>query len=78
MRPPFDDLDEFAFGDNAAVDRILREQRKEERRYASRKPHDSPDDDEYLDGMDEYEDYEDYGDYNEDEFDEHSGVDTDH
>ena len=57
MRPPFDDLDEFAFGDNAALSTaVLREQRKEERRYASRKPHDGPDDDEYLDDMDEYED----------------------
>ncbi|HEX5787729.1 MAG TPA: hypothetical protein VFY03_06085 [Woeseiaceae bacterium] len=75
MRPPFDDLDEFAFNDSAAVNRILREQRKEERRFASRKPHDSPGDDENLDDMD-YDDYEDYGDYNEDEFDEYS--DSDH
>ena len=81
MRPPFDDFDEFAFGDSAAVNRLLREQRKEERRFSSRKPHAShasPDDDEFIDDAEDYEDYEDYGDYNEDEFDEYSGMDSDH
>ena len=77
MRPLFDDLDEFAFGDSGCRPHTPRTTqggasvRKSE-------AHDSPDDDEYLDDMDEYEDYEDYSDYNEDEFDEHSGVDTDH
>lgn len=80
MRPPYDDLDEFAFGDSSAVRRLLREQRLEERRFASRKPqHTSPDDDEIFDEPDDYEDYEDYGDYNEDEFDEYSEErDSDH
>lgn len=80
MRPKFDDFDEFAFGDSAAVSRLLREQLKEERRFASRKPHHtSPDDDEFFDEPDDYEDYDDDGDYNEDEFDEYSeDRDADH
>ncbi|HNP37202.1 MAG TPA: hypothetical protein PKK10_15235 [Woeseiaceae bacterium] len=73
MRPLFDEFDEFAFDDSAAVNRILREQRKEEHRLASRKPY-SPDDDSYFDEMDSFDDYEDYNDYNEDEFDTHSGI----
>ena len=77
MRPLFDDFDEFAFGDSKAVSRILREQQREERRYASRKPY-SPGDEDYLDDMDGYDDYEEDSEYNEDEFDEHSGLDTDH
>jgi hypothetical protein len=78
MRPPYDDFDEFAFEDSAAVSRILREQRKEERRYASRKHHGSPEDEEYFDELEDYEDFEDYSDYDEDEFDEYSASDADH
>mgnify|MGYP000055989137 CR=1 FL=1 len=72
MRPLFDDLDEFAFDDSAAVGRILRQQRKEERQhFASRKPH-SPEDEDHFDDTDGYDDYEDYDDYDDDEFDEYS------
>ncbi len=78
MRPLYDEFDEFAFDDSAAVSRILREQRKEERRIASRKPY-SPDEDSYLDEMDDFGDFDDdYSDYNEDEFDTYSGLNQDH
>jgi hypothetical protein len=77
MRPQFDDFDEFAFHDSNAVNRILREQRQEERRLASRKPY-SPEDDSFLDEMESFEDIEeDFNDYNEDEFDNYSDSDRD-
>lgn len=83
MRPlydEFDDFEEFDFSDSMAVNRILREQQRDERRYASRRFHGPNDDrqhDDYEDYSD-YEDYEDYEDYNEDEFDTYSGYDSNH
>lgn len=37
MRPVYDDFDDFDFADSPALGRIIREQRREERRYARRK-----------------------------------------
>jgi len=78
MRPPFDDLDEFDFDDSPSVARLLREQRREESRFASRKSHgpkhhrqsdeddDDGEDEDYEDDEedeDDDEDFEDYGNY---------------
>ena len=72
-----DDYDEFEFADYAIVNRILREQMREERRFAARRalgPRDRSYDDDY-DGDEDYgDDREDYGDYDDDEFDQYSGV----
>lgn len=79
MHPYEDDYDEFEFADNAAVNRILREQMREERRFATRRAL-GPRDRGYIDDYDDdedYEDYDDYDDYDDEEFDEYSGIDTD-
>lgn len=88
MRPPYDDLDGYEFADSLAVRRILREQRREELRFAKRRGPRDPDEsgfrdhkrNHYVDNTfdDDYEDYEDYDEYNDDEFDSYSGISTDH
>ena len=70
MRRLYDDFEEFDFADSATVGRILREQRREERRFASRRYHgpaleDRADDTEY------------YADYDDAEFDKYSGIRAD-
>ena len=86
MRPLFEDFDEFDFDDSPSVARLLREQRLEESRFASRKSHGPKhkrqfdEDDEYGDfgDSDDYDDYdsydEDYSDYDEREFDSYAGI----
>jgi hypothetical protein len=86
MRPLFEDFDEFDFDDSPSVARLLREQRLEESRFASRKSHGPKhkrqfdEDDEYGDfgDSDDYDDYdsydEDYDDYDEREFDSYAGI----
>lgn len=90
MRPLFEDFDEFDFDDSPSVARLLREQRLEESRFASRKSHGPKhkrqfdEDDEYSDfgDSDDYDDYdsydEDYDDYDEREFDSYAGIGVDH
>jgi hypothetical protein len=90
MRPLFEDFDEFDFDDNPSVARLLREQRLEESRFASRKSNGPKhrrqfDNDEYDDFGDsddydeDYDDYDgDYDDYDEREFDSYAGVGSDH
>lgn len=90
MRPLFEDFDEFDFDDSPSVARLLREQRLEESRFASRKSHGPKhkrqfdEDDEYGDfgDSDDYDDYdsydEDYDDYDEREFDSYAGIGVDH
>ena len=87
MRPLFEDIDEFDFDDSPHVARILREQRLEELRFASRKSagpkHNRPfdnDEDEYrdFDDYEDYKDYDDYDDYDEREFDSSAGIGVDH
>ena len=88
MRPLFDDFDEFDFDDNPTVARLLREQRVEESRFASRKSggpkhkrqFDEDDDyDDFDDFDDDLEDYDDYDDeYDEREFDSYAGIGADH
>jgi hypothetical protein len=85
MRSLFEDFDEFDFADSPSVARLLREQRLEESRFASRKSHGPKhrrqfdNDDEYddlgdFDKYDDYDDYdEDYEDYDEQEFDSYAG-----
>ena len=88
MRPLFDDFDEFEFDDNPSVARLLREQRLEESRFASRKSQgpkhnrqfDEDDSyDEFEDYGDEFDDYDnDYDDYDEREFDSYAGIGIEH
>ena len=80
MRPLYDDFDEFDFDDSEVVRRMLREQYREERRFAGKK-HRGPSGRHKVEEYDEYddigdlEDYEDYDEYNDDEFDMYSGLD---
>lgn len=86
MRPLFEDFDEFDFDDSPSVARLLREQRLEESRFASRKSHGPKhkrqfdEENEYGDfgDSDDYDDYdsydEDYDDYDEREFDSYAGI----
>lgn len=68
-----DDFEEFEFADSAAVDRILREQRRDKRRFASRRYH-GPEDENPFDDSEDYGGYDDYDDYDDDEFDKYSGI----
>lgn len=56
MRPFYDDPDEFDFSDSMAVNRIRREQRREERRSLNRRFHDRSSGSRYAD----FEDFYDY------------------
>ena len=86
MRPIFDDFDDFDFDDNPSVARLLRKQRLDESRFASRKSHGPKhkrqldDDSDYDDfeNYEDYEDYEDYDDYDEREFDSYAGIGIEH
>lgn len=86
MRPIFDDFDDFDFDDNPSVARLLRKQRLDESRFASRKAHGPKhkrqldDDSDYDDfeNYEDYEDYEDYDDYDEREFDSYAGIGIEH
>ena len=84
MRPLFDDFDEFDFDDSPSVARLLREQRLEESRFASRKSHGPKhkrqfdEDSDYDDFEDFEDDFEDYDDYDEREFDAFAGIGTEH
>lgn len=78
----YDELD-FDFADNTIARYMLREQRREERRLASRRafgPRSKPKHDDYEDDFDDYESYEEYDeyeDYDDDEFDSYSGINID-
>ena len=87
MRPLFDEFDEFDFDDSPSVARLLREQRLEESRFASRKSHGPKhkgqfDNDEEYDDSDDYDgdfdDLDDYDDYDEREFDSYAGIGVGH
>lgn len=72
MRPSYDEFDEldFDYADNAAVERTLREQRREERRLGRRRSfgHKNVKVEEFSD----YDDFDDYSDYDAREFDTYS------
>ncbi|MDH3336961.1 MAG: hypothetical protein OER22_04145 [Gammaproteobacteria bacterium] len=80
MRPLFDEFDEldFDFADNAAVERAIREQRREERRLGRRRSfgHKNVRVDEFSD-YDDFTDLDDYSDYDDDEFDSYSRMELD-
>lgn len=85
MRPFYDDFDESEFGDNEMVNKIMREQEREERRLAShrrrgpslKRRHEvlEPQDD--VSDDDDYDDFEEDDEYDDDEFDTYSGLDLD-
>jgi hypothetical protein len=82
MRPTYDDFDDFEFDDNDLVSRIIREQEREERRFASKRQRGkaSKRRREYFDSQedfDDFESYEEFIDYDDDEFDAYSGIDLD-
>jgi len=72
MRPSYDEFDEldFDYADNSAVERALREQRREERRLGRRRSfgHKNVKVEEFSD----YDDFDDYSDYDAREFDTYS------
>ncbi len=74
MRPLNDEFDEldFDYADNAAVERALREQRREERRLGRRRSfgHKNVKVEEFSD----YDDFDDYRDYDTREFDTYSRI----
>ena len=73
MRPFYDDNDEFAFGDVGAIRRIMREQQREELRFARRSKV-GPGDRDHWDDDDYDDDDFDYDDYDDEEFDRHAGM----
>ncbi len=72
MRPSYDEFDEldFDYADNLAVERALREQRREERRLGRRRSfgHKNVKAEEFSD----YDEFDDYSDYDVREFDTYS------
>lgn len=77
MRSLFDDFDEFDYADSMIVNRIIREQRREERRLASRRalgPGDDSDYDDFDDSDDDY-DFDEY-DYDSDDSDRYADTDN--
>jgi hypothetical protein len=75
MRPLYDEFEEFDFADSPALNRFMREQRREERRLASRK-NDWRRTEDFFE-LDEFDDVSDYTDYQEEEFDRFAGIGTD-
>lgn len=59
MRSYYDDEEDFDFADSAAVSRILREQMREQRRFASRHHRGPGDDDDFDDDFDD-DDFDDF------------------
>lgn len=89
MRPFFDDLDEFDFDDSPTVARLLREQRREDARFARRrslgpKHQKIFDDDEDRSNYENYSEdtsyreYDVYDGYDEQEFDLYGDVGREH
>jgi hypothetical protein len=76
MRPLYDEFEDFDFADSPALSRVMREQRRQERRFASGK-NDWRRTEEFFE-FDEFDDVSDYTDYQEDEFDRCAGVETDY
>jgi len=92
MRPLFDDFDEFDFDDSRTVARLLREQRREDARFARRRllgpKHQKQFDDDEDYGQSEnysentshrdYDAYDGYDGYDEQEFDLYAGIGRQH
>lgn len=76
MRPLYEEFDDFDFAGSSAVSRILREQRREERRLASRRHHGPAHEDRYADSED-YDDYDDYDDQDDADVERYSALDLD-
>lgn len=76
----FDDFDDFDFSDTMAVERLLREQRREQRLLSRRRfraSHGPRQSDDEL-GYEDADDYIDFDDYNDEEFDRYAGLDLEH
>ena len=77
MRPLYDEFEDLDFGDMDVVNKMMREQEREDQRLASRRRsrparhrwQSSLDDDEELSGVTSYEEIDVFDDYDEDEFD---------
>lgn len=76
MRPLYDEFEDFDFADSPALSRIMREQRREERRFANRR-NDWRRTEEFFDS-DEFDDVSEYTVYQEDEFDRYAGIEINH
>ena len=84
MRPLYEEFDDFDFGDDDIVAKMMREQEREEYRLASRrrsrpsKRHwlESLEADEDFSDVSSYEESSAYDDYDEDEFDSYADLET--
>ena len=84
MRPLYEEFDDFDFGDDDIVAKMMREQEREEYRLASRrrsrpsKRHwqESLEADEEFSDVSSYEESSAYDDYDEDEFDSYADLET--
>jgi hypothetical protein len=82
MRPFYDEFDDFDFGDDDVVSKIMREQEREERRLASKRRRGSTKKQRHeafepQDDFSDDDDFEVYDDYDDEEFDTYSGLDLD-
>lgn len=77
MRHMNDDFDDFEFDDDAIVNKFLREQSREERRYGHRKHHSAGHPRDY-DDYDDFSDDDDFEDYDDDDFDGDDDLDIEH
>jgi len=77
MRPFYEYFDGIDFGDELTVSRVLREQRREEQRLASRRVRGRKDAS-HLDAFEDYDQSSEYPDYDADEFDRYSDLGKDH
>lgn len=77
MRPLYDEFEDFDFGDTDVVNKMMREQEREEQRLASRRRsrpakrqwESTLDDEDEFSSVTSYEELDIYDDYDEDEFD---------
>ena len=75
MRPLYDEFEDFDFAESPALSRVMREQRREERRLANRR-NDWRRTEDFFE-LDEFDDVSDYSDYQEDEFDRFAELEAD-
>lgn len=77
MRPLYDEFEDFDFGDTDVVNKMMREQEREELRLASRRRsrptkrqwENTDEDEDEFENVTSYEELDIYDDYDEDEFD---------
>ena len=84
MRPLYDEFEDFDFGDTDVVNKMMREQDREEQRLASRRRsrpakrrwETALEDEDEFENVTSYEELDIYDDYDEDEFDSYAELGT--